>query len=125
MLQHQSSIANRPSHYPLLVPIVVFIDFICPSSRHVASAHVSVQALAHLYDHLRNTVSSEGFATHKFLSLKACGRIERCRDCQEHRCSNQTRRTDDDAEPLYNGHDYVDERSHVIRGKLLHEGVKF
>jgi hypothetical protein len=81
--------------------------------------------LPHLYDHLSNTMPSESLATHESLSLNTCQCIERCRDCQENRCSNQTRRRrDDDTEPLHNSHDQVDQRSHVIRGEPLHEGIK-
>jgi hypothetical protein len=58
------------------------------------------------------------------LSLHTGQRIEHGRNKQHHRRCNQTRNINRDADPLYNAHDKVDGRAHVVGLEFADEVIE-
>lgn len=76
-------------------------------------------------NHLRHTLSTKRFTTHKLILPRRSNSIERACNQQEHGSSDQTRGADDERQPLHQAHDAVDGRSHVVCAELAYEVVEF
>lgn len=77
-----------------------------------------------LYDHLRDTLTTQGLAALELLALESSKRIEDGSYHQEDRSNDQARRLWPDADPLYCTHDKVDCGAHIIRAEFTDECVE-
>lgn len=80
----------------------------------VPPLHKALSVLFFLDDHLCDTSSTQCLASHKFLSLNTSQTIEATSKSQDHRCSNQTGRIDNDADPLDSSHSQVDTSTSIV-----------
>lgn len=78
-----------------------------------------------LYDHLRDTLSTERLAALERLPLDASKRVENSRNQQEDSGNHQASHQRPEADPLYDAHDEVDGCAHVVCLEFAYEGVEF
>ena len=75
-------------------------------------------------DHLCDTLASQSLATNKLLTLQARESIEKSRNDEEYRRSNQARGTSAKTSPLNSTKDGIHGGTHPIRGKAADESIK-
>lgn len=78
-----------------------------------------------LDNHLRDTVATEGLATHERLALDTRQRIaDRSEQQEDGRCQERRWRGPDTAQELDDGHDEIGGGAHVVGRDLANEGVE-
>ena len=95
-----------------------------PHTTHPSHLFFHLFPIHILYDHLCHTMSAQRLAPLERLSLHTGQRIEHGRNKQHHRRRNQTRNINRDADPLYNAHDKVDGRAHVVGLEFADEVIE-
>lgn len=95
---------------------------IAPCDLVLLSLAIAIEAA--LYDHLRNTLSTQRLAALESLALEAGQRIENRRNQQEDGANNQARCLGPDADPLHGAHDKVYGGAHVVGAELADEGIE-
>jgi hypothetical protein len=86
---------------------------------------VSIPRIQLLYDHLRNTLSTQCLAALELLPLEASKRIEDGSNQQKYSGNNQAGCLGPDADPLHCAHYKVDGGAHVVGSEFADEGIEF
>jgi hypothetical protein len=79
---------------------------------------------AHLNDHLRNTLTTEGLAADKLLALQTGQRVEDSSDGEHNGGGDQTRGTGDETSPLDTTHDGIHSGAHPVGCEAADEGIE-
>jgi hypothetical protein len=96
----------------------------CPIVWPCHRALVSIPRTQLLYDHLRNTLSTQCLAALELLTLEASKCIEDGGDHQEHCGNNQASRLGPNADPLHRAHHKVDGGAHIIGAKFADKSIE-
>lgn len=119
--------------YTLFVLLSIISRFLhaTRANLHSSRSTTTCRCILHIFpsrsldNHLRNTLSTKRFTSHKALTLHTSQSVESRRNSQHNSGGNQTRCTDDQTQPLHQCHHTVKSCSHVIRCESSHECVEF
>lgn len=80
--------------------------------------------LAHLYDHLSDTLATEGLAADKGLALDAREEVAEAGERQHHRRGDEAGRAGEQRQPLGQGHGAVRGGAHVVGRDAADGGIE-